>query len=292
MKVFILTDLEGPAGVNGRSDAVVGNTMLNKPTAEQALVNEVNAVCEGLIAAGANEIVVLDGHGGSNSMNIFNLHPKAQLMQVGEWGPVCFMDGTYDAFIQLGAHGMQSSGSYMCHTFNSHGVTEMRLNGELIGEIGVTSYLAAYFKVPTIMVSGDDVACHEARALLGDALEVVPTKATINRYAAVNYPLEEVYANLRKTAERALRNLDKARCLEMPEYCEFTASVMCPNQMGRFIRQGIEQVDDLTVRYTGDDFMEIWAQRLGWAPGVHKKRFNVTPEWLHPHTLARRAFND
>ena len=50
MKVMILTDLEGPAGINGRSDGI-GNTTLNKPTAEQALVNEVNAVCDGLIAA-------------------------------------------------------------------------------------------------------------------------------------------------------------------------------------------------------------------------------------------------
>ena len=45
MKVIIITDLEGPAGVNGRSDGI-GNTMLNVPTACQALVNEVNAVCK------------------------------------------------------------------------------------------------------------------------------------------------------------------------------------------------------------------------------------------------------
>ena len=291
MKIFILTDLEGPAGVNGRPDSV-GNTMLNKPIAEQALVNEVNAVCEGLIAAGADEIVVLDGHGGSNSINIMNLHPKAQLMQVGEWGPVCILDGTFDAMIQIGAHGMQSSGGYMCHSYNSHSTTAMRFNGELIGEIGFSAYLAAYFKVPTIMVSGDDVACHEARALLGDALEVVPTKASINRYSAVNYPLDEVYSNLRAAAERALRNLKQAECLEVPAHCELTVSAMCPNHLLSAIKLGIEQIDDLTVRYSGDDLIEIWAQRLGWAPGVHKKRFNVTPDWKHPHTLARAAFQE
>ena len=55
MRVFILTDLEGPAGVNGRAENV-GNTMINRPTAERELVNELNAVCEGLLAAGAEEI--------------------------------------------------------------------------------------------------------------------------------------------------------------------------------------------------------------------------------------------
>lgn len=291
MKVLILTDLEGPSGVNGRAENV-GNTMINRPTAEQALVNEVNAVCEGLVAAGADEIVVVDGHGGSNSIDIMKLHPKASLMQVGNWMPVIYMDNTYDAFIQLGAHSMEDTDGHMCHTFNSHGVQEMRLNGELIGEIGISSYLAAYFHIPTILVSGDDTACHEARALLGDNLEVVPTKSSINRYAAVNYPPQEVYKNLRAAAERALRNLDKYSCLEVPEHCEMVNRYMCPNQVNACEKIGLERLDTFTVRAVSDDFADLWAQRLGWAPGVHKKKYNITPEWKHPHTLAREAFKE
>lgn len=292
MKVFILTDLEGPAGVNGRPDSPVGNTMLNRPTAEQALVNELNAVCDGLVAAGADEIVIIDGHGGSNSIDIMKLHPKASLMQVGNWMPVIYMDGSYDAFIQVGAHSMEHTDGYLCHTFNSHAIQEIRLNGEPIGEIGVASYLAAYFGVPTIMVSGDDTACHEARALLGDDLEVVPTKSSINRYAAVNYPLQEVYDNLRTAAERALRNVKKYKPLEMPEHCELTTRFMCPNHANGPEKLGQERIDEFTVKAISDDFADLWAQRLGWAPGVHKKKYNITPEWKHPHTLAREAFKE
>ena len=291
MKVLILTDLEGPSGVNGRAENI-GNTMLNRPTAEQALVNEVNAVCEGLVAAGADEIVVVDGHGGANSIDIMKLHPKASLMQVGNWMPVTYMDGTYDAFIQLGAHSMEDTDGYMCHTFNSHGVQEMRLNGELIGEIGISSYLAAYFRIPTILVSGDDTACHEARTLLGDNLEVVSTKSSINRYSVVNYPPQEVYKNLRAAAERALRNLDKYSCLEVPEHCEMISRYMCPNQANALEKVGLERLDPFTIKAVSDDLVDLWAQRLGWAPGVHKKKYNITPEWKHPHTLARDAFKE
>lgn len=288
---MILTDLEGPAGVNGRSDGI-GNTMVNRPTAEQALVNEINAVCEGLCAAGCDEIVVLDGHGGSNSIDIFKLHPRASLMQVGEWSPAAYLDGTYDGFIQLGAHAMQSSGGFMCHSFNSHGVAEMRFNGEEIGEIGIASLIAAYFKVPTLLVSGDDLACHEARSFLGDDLEVVPTKSSINRYSAVNYPVEQVYKNLRNAAERALRDLEKAHCPQLPETCELIVRLMCPNQTVAAEKLGIEKLDEVTLRYADTDFMEIWAQRIGWAPGVHKRRFNMSPAWIHPHTLALSAFEE
>ena len=292
MKVFILTDLEGPAGINGRGDSPVGNTTLNRPTAEPALVNEVNAVCEGLVAAGAEEIVVLDGHGGSNSIDIMKLHPKVSLMQIGNSMPVVNLDSTYDAFIQIGAHSMEHTDGYMCHTFNSHAVQELRLNGELIGEIGISSYLATYFGVPTIMVSGDDTACHEARALLGDNLEVVPTKSSINRYSTVNYPVQEVYRNLRETAERALRKLSEFKCLEMPEYCKLTSRFMCPNQANAGEKLGFERLDEFTIMYQSDDFADVWAQRLGWAPGVHKKKYNLTPEWKHPHSLAREAFKE
>lgn len=289
MKVFILTDLEGPAGINGRSDGI-GNTTLNKPTADQALINEVNAVCEGLVAAGAAEIVVYDGHGGSNSMDIFKLHPKASLMQVGDASLASYLDGTYDAFIQLGAHGMQQSGGYMCHTYNSHATTFMKLNGEYIGEIGIASHIAAYFNVPTILVSGDDTACHEARALLGDGLEVVPTKSTINRYSTVNYPVQELYKKLTAAAERALRNLKNATCLEMPEKLELLAGCMCPNQANAVEMRGIERLDEVTLRYVSDDMIDLWGQRLGWAPGVHNRKFGITPQWKHPHTLAKEAF--
>lgn len=282
MKVMILTDLEGPSGVNGRPDSI-GNTMPNRTTAEIALVNEINACCEGLIAAGADEILVLDGHGGSNSIDIFKLHPKAKLIQIGNWMPATCLDSTFDAFVQLGAHGMQSSGGYMCHTYDSHHVSRMLLNGKSIGEIGICSLQAAYFHIPTILVSGDETACREAEEFLGKNVVTVPTKFDINRYTAVNYPPQEVYAELRKQSEKALKNLKNAPCPELPEHCELIVKVMCPNDANLPEKSGIERLDETTLRYVSDDFLDIWAQRCGWAPGVHKKKYGITPQWVHPY---------
>lgn len=279
MKIMILTDLEGPSGVNGRSDGI-GNTILNRPTSEQALVNEVNACCEGLVAGGATEIVVLDGHGGSNSIDIFKLHPKARLLQTGGFGPIAYLDRSYDALVQLGAHGMQSSMGFLCHTYNSHGVAEMRLNGKQIGEIGVCSRMAGYFKVPTILVSGDETACREAHDELGAAVATVATKQAYSRYAALNYPPEQVYADLRAAAETALRNLAKMPCLKAEPAYELRVRSMCPNQTFAFEMLGIERLDEATMRFVSDDFIDLWAQRNGWAPGVHNRRFGITPDWV------------
>jgi len=66
MKIFIVTDIEGISGINGRKADEVGNKIINTDVACRLLTQEVNAVAEGLIEAGADEIHVWDGHGGSS----------------------------------------------------------------------------------------------------------------------------------------------------------------------------------------------------------------------------------
>ena len=278
MKVMILTDLEGPSGVNGRPDKI-GNTIINRPAAETARVNEVNACCEGLVAAGADEIVVLDGHGGSNSIDIFKLHPKAKLMQAGAWDPVVCIDAGFDAMIQIGAHAMQSSGGSMCHSYNSHGIARMEFNGRQIGEIGMSALCAAYFHVPTIFVSGDAAACREAEAFLGGDVVTVRTKFAMNRYSVVNEPPEAVYAALREGTAEALRRRSRIACVEVPRQCELILRMMCANLANSYEKIGIERLDEVTLRFVSDDFIDLWSQYLGWAPGVHKKKYGITPTW-------------
>jgi len=292
MKVMILTDLEGPSGVNGRPDnrgMGIAYPLLNQETAEAALVNEVNACCDGLIAAGADEIVVFDGHGGSSSIDIFKLHPKARLLQIGNWMPASEIDSTYAALVQIGTHAMQGSGGYLYHSFNGNAVQEMIFNGKPVGEIGIDSLRAAYFHVPTILVSGDETACQEARDFLGKAVVAVPTKFGVNRYSAVNYQPEQVYAELKRGAEMALKNRKKIPCPKIPKHCELIIRLMCPNQADAAEKIGIERLDEVTLRYKSDDFIDLWAQRLGWAPGVHNPKYGITPAWVHPYSKCQTA---
>ena len=279
MKVMILTDLEGPCGVNGRADTI-GNQILNKPTAQQALVNEVNACCDGLVAAGATEIVVLDGHGGSYSIDIFKLHPAASLMQTGGQNPVCYLDSTFDAFVQIGAHAMQSSLAYLCHTFNSHGLAQMLLNGKEIGEIGVGSRIAGYFNVPTILVSADEAGCREAEMEMDGKVITVPTKQAWGRYTAVNYPPEQVYQELRRKSEEALRNRAQMGMPPKADHYVMRLRMMCPNFVFDYEKRGAKRLDEATVELESDDFIDLYAQRNGWTKGVHNRKYGITPDWV------------
>lgn len=275
MKIYIITDIEGISGVNGRADSI-GNKIINTDVACRLLTEEVNAVVEGLVEAGAGEIHVLDGHGGSNSIQIENLHPSADLIiSGGDLAPITYINSSYDAALQIGAHALMGTrDGTLHHTFNSHGVGNMWLNGKLIGEIGLIGLQCAYFGVPTILVSGDVAACHEAKKFFSE-IETVDTKKGISRYTVQNYNPVRVRQSLKECAKKALLVKDSFSVKNIKGPYELKLQLMCPNMADNYEKIGAERIAHSTILFKSNDFIDVFAQRVGWAKGVHNKKFNL-----------------
>jgi len=276
MKAYIMTDLEGVSGVNGRSDGI-GNIIINNEEACRLLTEEVNAVIDGLVDSGVLEIIVVDGHGGSNSLQAKNLHSQAKLETIG--GGFCpvnyYLDSSYDAYLQVGAHAMMGTAAgFMHHTFSSHAIANMWLNDTPVGEIAIGSLCAAYFGVPMIMVSGDRAACQEAIDFSG-RIETVETKVASSRYSVVNRNPLEVRKNLRESAARAFANRNSFPVKKLASPYRLKIQLMCPNQADDYEKRGAVRIDHQTVILHSDDFIDLLAQRVGWAPGVHNQRFAI-----------------
>lgn len=273
MKAFIMTDLEGVSGVNGRSDGI-GNKIINNETACRLLTEEVNAAVEGLVKADVEEILVVDGHGGSNSISPEHLHPKATLqMSGGGIAPVTCIDASYDVALHLGTHAMIGvADGFLNHTFNSHAVANMWLNDIPVGEIAVEALVAAYFGVPTILVSGDQAACREAGEFLG-RVETVETKIALSRYSVVNRSPSRVRKELQEAARKAILERKSYPIRQIPPPYAMRIQLMCPNQADSYEMRGMKRLDHQTVLLKSEDFLDLWAQRNGWAPGVHGTRF-------------------
>jgi len=262
VKVYIVTDLEGVSGVIGApASGQPGNQIVNPEVAARLLVGEVNAAVEGALRGGATEVAVLDGHGGSRWIPIEDLHPEAYLIQ-GVPGPVSpFETERYEAVFQIGAHAMMGTpNAFLHHTFNSHAIVNMWLNGEKIGEIGIVSLLAGYYDMPVVLVSGDRAACEEAEAFLG-RVETVVTKIGLSRYRAKNRPPYKVRAELREKAEFALHHLTEFQPRKIPPPYELRIQYMCPNTVEEAVRRGAKRIDAQTVAYEGQDFIEVWSKR-------------------------------
>src|SRR5438094_4133583 len=161
--VFLITDAEGVAGVCRQDQTEPKDSEMR-----QLLTGEINAAVEGFLSGGAGEVVVWDGHDGSQTLSALTIHPKAKLL-MGAMGPSMTMERGYAAVAFIGQHGRANSrGGVMAHSYSSLGIQKMLMNGKPVGEIETRTALAGWFGVPVILLSGDQAAASDLR-------EIVPT---------------------------------------------------------------------------------------------------------------------
>ena len=180
MKVYIMTDMEGVAGVLSSVDFCspesryyeVGRTLTTLET---------NAAIEGALEAGATEFLVVDGHG-HGAIDPLQLHPAARLLAGRPLGYPFGCDESFDAAFIIGQHAKANTdGGQLSHT-GSFTVEDQVLNGRSLGELGINMLFAAYFKVPTVLVAGDLACALEAQALV-PSIETVAVKEGLKRGA-------------------------------------------------------------------------------------------------------------
>src|SRR5437762_276146 len=79
-RILIVTDLEGAGGVNDADEQLLPGQRRYLES-RRILTGEVNAAVEGARAAGATEIVIWDGHDGSRTLSVDEIHESARLLQ-------------------------------------------------------------------------------------------------------------------------------------------------------------------------------------------------------------------
>lgn len=188
MKVYLMTDMEGTAGIPGWEDySAPGHRWYEY--ARELVTLETSAAVQGCLDAGATEVLVVDGHG-SGAINPLLLHPEAKLLCGRPLGYPFGCDETFDAAMMVGQHAKSNTdGGHLSHT-GSFAVEEDSINGVSVGEMGVNMLFAAYFGVPTVFLAGDLAATEEARALVPN-IEVAAVKEGLKRGPATGLSAEE-----------------------------------------------------------------------------------------------------
>lgn len=265
MKVYILTDMEGVGGVINQSQ-----TFSDGPGYEQArewLTLEVNEAVQGAIEGGATEVLVLDSHGVSMARNFRwdKLHPGARYIQgTPRQDYVHLIDESYDGLFQIGVHAMAGTpGAVLEHTMSSGAWVEMRINGEIMGEIGLSAACAGVFGVPFVMVSGDDKACAEAQRICPD-VECAVVKEGISRHAAVLKPMPVVHKLIREKAKAAMGKLKTVRPYTVESPTELSVRYFRNDTYeGIRERDGVKKIAPQTVIYTGRTIVEAFRRAWG-----------------------------
>ncbi len=262
MKIFIMTDLEGATGVAGNwSDFNPGGKEHN--AARRFLTGDVNAAIEGAFEAGAEEIVVLDGHGAAFSIILEELDPRAQLIRGRRLSELEGLDETFDLMFAIGAHAMAGTpDGLLTHTLSHVGIDNIWLNNQPVGEIGLWAALAGHYNVPLGLVTGDLAAVREAKNLLGEIFTVAVKEAT-SRFAAKCLHPDISHKLIRDAAKKTLENIDKFVPYKPKAPIELKVEYHNSERADRISeKKNMIRLDGRTVLARGHNMLEIYSLLL------------------------------
>jgi D-amino peptidase len=252
--VFLITDAEGVGGICRQEQTDPKDAELR-----QLLTGEINAAVEGFLAGGIDDVLVWDGHDGSQTLSTLTIHPRARLV-MGGLGPTMMMERRFAAVAYVGQHSKADvRGGIMAHSYSSLGIQNMLLNGKAVGEIDVIAAMAGHFGTPVIMLSGDQAAANELHEIVPQA-ETAVVKEGLGRYTCISLSAPAARDLIRAAAQRSVAKIGAIQPYHVKGpvtlQIEYTTRNSLP--IDSESRTGAEVIDDRTIRFRGKDILEAW----------------------------------
>ncbi len=258
--VYMMTDLEGVAGVDDwdprhREDATTAKGVYDRAEMQRLLTGEVNAAAEGLFEAGVEEVIINDAHGAGRTILSEELVSGVKLVQ-GVNRP-CWLPGLsprFDALIQVGMHAMTGTpNGCLAHSMSRDMV--YRVNGAEVGEMEMAAYLCGHVGIPWVFTSGDLHACAESERWVS-GIVTAPVKEGLGELCALHMAPADARALIKARVQEAVavaRNIEPLTATS-PVVVEVTRPE--PGQLS--VRDGVERVDDFTIRCKGESFWQAF----------------------------------
>ena len=253
-KVLIMSDMEGVDGIFNWAGQCNPRESPRWQESQRLLTGEVNAAVEGLLAGGATEVVVWDGHDGGEALSASDIHPRVRLL-IGS--PIREFDSTFNAIVFVGQHAMAGAeGSILPHSFFFN-IQNLWVNGRLTGEIGIRAMVAGEMGVPAIMLAGDTAACTEIRELIPQA-ECAEVKSGVSPAAGFTLPHPVACELIRTRVESAMKRLSEFKPYRVQGPVEVKVEFTTSGDPGREPRRASRRIDERTVVYTGKNIIDAW----------------------------------
>jgi D-amino peptidase len=251
-RIMIVTDLEGVGGVNNADEQLLPGQRRYEES-RRLLTGEVNAAAEGAFLAGASQVVIWDGHDGSRTLSIDQIHPRAQLIQGRPTPPDYYLKSKlYDGIMFVGQHAMAGALDGVLAHSQSFSIHRITLNGKPVGELGQVAAIAGYFDIPVIMLSGDRAACDEMLALQPKA-ETVAVKNLVGKASTLSLSHSEACGRIRQAARAAVMRVHEFKPWK----------VVAPVELKVEFKPDERQPGGRTMVYTGATVLAAYQAWLG-----------------------------
>jgi D-amino peptidase len=266
MKVFVVSDMEGVAGITRWQQTTGGHAMYEE--GRRLYTAEINAAVRGAKAAGATEIVVMDCHGAGegwsfNSLIPDELDPACEFVVQNEWTEYTeYLESGVDAALFVGMHAMAGTrDGVLAHTVSGSSWWRLRFNGVEVGETGINAALCGTWGCPVLLVTGDEASCREGRDLLGEGLTTVAVKRGLGRFSARQLPAQRAREVIEDGARRALGDLRAVAPYDPGGPCEILVDFNTSDHVERYrYRPGVEITAPRQVASRADNWWTAWRQ--------------------------------
>ena len=223
------------------------------------MAGEVNAAIAGAYDGGATRVVVNDSHSRMTNLLPEEIDPRARLI-LGHYKPLYMLQGlddSFDAAYFIGYHGaIGEPEAILSHTYNPRAIWEARVDGRVVGEIGINALVCEYFGVPVRLVTGDQTTAVEARDMI-PSVHVAEVKRSFGRYSAESLSPEESRSVIRREAAACLAAVAGTDTLRRQVEMELTFLVADMAGMAEWVR-GVERTGPRTIRFVSVDGLEAY----------------------------------
>lgn len=250
MNVFILTDLEGIAGIDSieqmdrKSDIFLSS--------REKLTYSLNVAIDACINNGAENVYFLDGHGGGGNVIDDITDKRAKKCTINEWETL-IKEGKIDCQIELGSHARAGTiGGFLDHTISSRSIFYIKVNGREFSEMALHSAFCSKFGVPVVAVTGDETACEQAKEYIPAIYTGAVKKATFRNNAQTYDNSDEILIETISNALKNYRDIPLFKVAEPMEveYCYYRTD-MCEDAIKK--NPTAFRKDARTIRKTIDE---------------------------------------
>lgn len=267
VNIFISVDMEGITGIVHAD--MMGADGREYDRGRRLMTGDANAAVEGAVQAGAEYVLVVDGHGPMRNIFFEDVHPAAHLMTgSANARDYCQLQGAdvrqFDAAVFVGYHAMaQTYDAIHPHTIAGIAIHELRVNGKPHGETGLNAAVLGALGIPVVCLTGDETTCAEATDFLG-AIETVAVKAACGRNAAICRPPSATRPEITTATAKAIGRRDEIAPYLAGETLDIQIDFLTMQQADRAARTaGVERLGPMTIRALGDgaweQYRNLWA---------------------------------
>ena len=256
MKFTIRCDIEGVTGVTTYEQAD------NSDFGKAMLVNDLNAVIEGLLSTGDHQIVIYDEHSDGRNVILNDLLDSVSVicgkpLYRADWGGI---DSSYNAMIMVGFHARSGvEEALMPHSYSRKNLN-IRINGTVVGEIGMEAAIAADFGVPTWLIAGDSAGVSEAEAII-PGVRTVAVKEAMGEFAARCLPCKATTKLIYEAARDIVQSPPNVELLKFGRPVTLEID-LADSDYTEKLRSAYSKIfiKDNTIQIVGKTVTEVWSK--------------------------------